>query len=244
MILYVAFLPISSYNLGHGGKKMSFIQELFGHSPFGPMVEHTKKVHECVEMIRPLMEALINEDEKELSNLLERTSRLEFEADKIKHEIRDHLPRRFFMPVERQELDRFLSCQDKLADGAEDFAVILNIRRTRLHPDIMDKFFEFVDQVFQVTGTLLTAAVELKNLAEVSFGGAEARNVLERLKVLGKEEYKADLLARSLSRDIFRLEDRVDPITILFYEKMLLTLGAIANEAENAGDMLRAMVSK
>ena len=35
---------------------MNIIQDLFGKSPFGPLVEHTKKVHECVEMLKPLME--------------------------------------------------------------------------------------------------------------------------------------------------------------------------------------------
>jgi predicted phosphate transport protein (TIGR00153 family) len=223
---------------------MNIIQELFGKSPFGPLVEHTKKVHECVEMIRPLMEALVNEDYDEIRRLQDQVSKLEYEADTIKHNVRDHLPRRYFMPVERVDLERFISSQDNIADKAEDFAVILTLRKTKLHPDIMDKFFDFVDQIFQVTGTLLTAAVELKNLAEASFSGAEAKVVLNLLKGLNEEEWKADRMARSLSKDVYALEKQLDAITIIFYEKMILTLGAIANEAENAGDMLRTMILK
>lgn len=223
---------------------MSLIGELFGRSPFGPLVEHTKKVHECVEMVRPLMEALAHENYEELENLQDKVSKLEYEADKLKHAIRGQLPRRYFLPVDRNELDNFLHCQDKIADYVEDFAVILSIRNTKIHPTLMDKFFGLVDQVFQVTGTLLTAAVELQDLAEVSFGGAEARKVMDLLEGLGEEEWKADRLARSLSKDIYRLEKELDPITIVFYEKMLLKLGSIANEAENAGDMLRAMIVK
>ena len=93
-------------------------------------------------------------------------------------------------------------------------------------------------------GGLLTAAVELKNLAEASFSGAEAKVVLSLLKGLNEEEWKADRMARSLSKDVYRLETELDPITIIFYEKMILSLGAIANEAENAGDMLRTMILK
>jgi predicted phosphate transport protein (TIGR00153 family) len=155
---------------------MNIIQELFGKSPFGPLVEHTKKVHECVEMIRPLMEALVNEDYDEIRRLQDKVSRLEYEADTIKHNVREHLPRRYFMPVERVDLEKFISNQDNIADKAEDFAVILTLRKTKLHPAVMDKFFAFVDQIFQVTGTLLTAAVELKNLAEASFSGAEKKS--------------------------------------------------------------------
>ena len=223
---------------------MNIIQELFGKSPFGPLVEHTKKVHECVEMIRPLMEALVNEDYEEIRKLQDEVSKLEYEADTIKHNVREYLPRRYFMPVDRIDLSRFISSQDNIADKAEDFAVILTLRKTKLHPDILDKFFEFVDQIFQVTSTLLTAAVELNNLAEVSFSGAEAKVVLNLLKGLNEEEWRADRMARSLSKDVYALEKQLDPITIIFYEKMILTLGAIANEAENAGDMLRIMILK
>jgi predicted phosphate transport protein (TIGR00153 family) len=223
---------------------MNIIQELFGKSPFGPLVEHTKKVHECVEVIRPLMEALVNEDYDEILRLQDRVSKLEYEADTIKHSVRDHLPRRYFMPVDRVDLERFISSQDNIADKAQDFAIILTLRKTRLHPYIMDKFFEFVDQIFQVTATLLNAAVELNNLAEASFSGAEAKVVLNLIKGLGEEEWKADRMARSLSKDIYSLEKELDTITIIFYEKMILTLGAIANEAENAGDMLRLMILK
>jgi predicted phosphate transport protein (TIGR00153 family) len=223
---------------------MNIIKELFAKSPFGPLVEHTKKVHECVEMIRPLMEALVNEDYEEIRRLQDRISRLEYEADTIKHNVRDHLPRRYFMPVDRVDLAGFISSQDNIADKTEDFAVILTLRKTKLHPDIMDKFFDFVDQIFQVTGTLLNAAIELNNLAEASFSGAEAKVVLNLLKGLNEEEWKADRMARSLSKDVYNLEKQLDPITIIFYEKMILTLGAIANEAENAGDMLRTMILK
>jgi predicted phosphate transport protein (TIGR00153 family) len=223
---------------------MNIIQDLFGKSPFGPLVEHTKKVHECVEMLKPLMEALVNEDYEEIHRIQDKISRLEYEADNIKHEVRQHLPRRYFMPVERVELERFISCQDKIADKVEDFAVILTLRKTKLHPAVMDKFFDFIEQIFQVTGTLLGAAVELKNLAEVSFSGAEARHVLDILHGLNEEEWKADRMARSLSKDVYALEKQLDPITIIFYEKMILTLSAIANEAENAGDMLRTMIVK
>ena len=223
---------------------MSLIGEMFGKSPFGPLVEHTKKVHECVEMVRPLMEALAHENYEELQDLQDKVSRLEYQADKIKHAIREQLPRRYFLPVDRPELDKFLDCQDKIADYVEDFSIILTIRKTKIYPTLLDKFFALVDQVFQVTGTLLTAAVELQDLAEVSFSGAEARKVVDLLGGLGQEEWKADRLARSLSKDIYQLEKELDPITIIFYEKMLLKLGEVANEAENAGDMLRAMIVK
>jgi hypothetical protein len=223
---------------------MTIIGDLLGTSPIGQLCDHARKVHECVELVKPLIEALISEDWDWMEELQERVSKTEHEADILKHDIRDHLPRRYFLPVNREELDGFLECQEKMADYAEDFSVILTIRKTILHPALHEKFMAFVTQVFQVSGTLLTAAVEFKNLAEVSFSGAEARMVLELVNRLGEEEWKADKLARKLSKAIYALENEVSTIDLIFYEKMLLKLSDIANEAENAGDYLRAMLRK
>lgn len=223
---------------------MALISEMFGRSPIGHLVEHARKVHECVELVKPLMEALIAEDYEKIRYLHDKVSKIEYEADKLKHEIRENLPRRYFLPVNREELDGFLQCQEKMADYAEDFSVILRIRQTRLHPELHEGFLNFVDQVFQVSGSLLTAAVEFRNLAEVSFRGAEARMVLGLIESLGEEEWRADRLARELSIKMYKLEDEVGAISMMFYEKMLLKLSAIANEAENAGDYLRAMIDK
>lgn len=221
---------------------MSLIKELFGRSPFGPLVEHTKKVHECVQLVRPILEAVVREDYEEVHSLQDKVSRLEYEADKIKHEVREHLPRRYFLPVAREELDAFLHCQDSIADSAEDFAVILIIRNTKIHPDLTDEFFAFADHVLQMGNTLMVAAEELTNLAETSFGGAEANKVLDLIGGLGEEEWKADRMERKLSRHIYSLESGLDPVTIIFYEKMLGALSAIANAAENTGDLLRQMI--
>ena len=223
---------------------MALIKELFGRSPFGPLLEHTKKAHECVKLIKPLMAALVAEDYEEVHRLQDRVSKLEYEADVIKHEIRENLPRRYFLPVAREDLDGFLHCQDSIADSVEDFAVVLTIRETKVHPDLVAEFAEFVDQVLEVCRVLMAAAEELENLAEVSFGGAEARSVLERIAGLGEAEWKADRLQRKVSKHIYRLEDQLGPITILFYEKFLRTLSAVANAAENTGELIRQMIVK
>ena len=111
-------------------------------------------------------------------------------------------------------------------------------------PELRDEFFQFVDQILKVSNTLMTAAQELQNLAETSFGGAEAQAVIDSIAALGEEEWKADRMQRSISKHMYDLEQELDPITINFYEKMLHALSAIANNAENTGDLLRVMIVK
>ena len=223
---------------------MSLISKVFGATPFGPLLEHAKKVHECVKLIGPLMEAMTKEDYEEVRRLQDKVSKLEYEADQIKHLIRENLPRRYFLPVAREDLDVYLRQQDRIADAVEDFAVILIIRHTRIHPGLRKEFITFVNHIVSVADRLMVAAEEMQNLAETSFGGAEARKVLGLITGLGEEEWKADRMQRQLSIHIYERESELDPITILFYEKMLMALSWVANAAENTGDVLRTMIVK
>jgi predicted phosphate transport protein (TIGR00153 family) len=186
----------------------------------------------------------VREDYEEVHRLQDQVSKLEYEADMVKQEIREQLPRRYFLPVAREDIDRFLHSQDTIADEAEDFAVILLIRNTKIHPELVEEFRAFVDQVLRVSETLTAAANELEALAETSFEGAEADSVLERISGLGEAEWQADRTQRKLSQHIYRLEGEIDVLSILFYEKMLITLGAIANAADRTGEVLRTMIVK
>ena len=223
---------------------MRSLSGLFGRSPFEHLVEHARKVHECASLVRPLLAACVAEQYEEVHRLQDRVSKLEYEADMVKQEIRDQLPRRYFLPVARADLERFLHTQDAIADAAEDFAVVLLIRNTKIHPELVDEFVAFADQVLLVSETLAGAAEELEALAESSFEGAEAQSVMARISGLGEAEWSADRMQRKLCRHIYRLEGDLDVVTILFYEKMLTALGAIANAADRTGDMLRAMIVK
>jgi len=223
---------------------MNLLKDLLGKSPFGPLGEHAKKVHACVKQVKPLIEACVMEDADEIHRLQDLVSKLEYEADILKHEIRENLPRRYFTPVDKADLDRFLHCQDNIADHALDLAVILLIRKTKIHPALVQELREFVDQVLKVSDTLLLTAEEMGLLAQASFGGAEAKSVLDHIEGLGEGEWMADRMQRKISQHIYCLEKELDPITIVFYEKILHALSGVADAAENTGDVLRRMIVK
>lgn len=223
---------------------MSLIEQVFGTSPFKPLLEHAKKVNECVGLIRPLMKALTDQDYKQIRALQDKVSKLEYEADGIKHTIRENVPRRYFLPVDRSDLTRYLRMQDSIADAVEDFAVILIIRNTKIHPDFVEEIVEYSEHVITLSNSLMEAAQEMVNLAETSFGGEEARKVLNMINGLGEGEWKADRMQREISIHIYEKEDILDPVTIMFYEKILMAFSQIANAVENTGDILRMMIVK
>ena len=67
---------------------MSVIHKFVGKSPFSLIVKHTKKVHECVELVRPLTEAMFAGDREKIEALHHEMSGREHEADKLAcHEV-------------------------------------------------------------------------------------------------------------------------------------------------------------
>jgi hypothetical protein len=221
---------------------MAWLSDLIGQSPFVAITEHSRKTYECVELIRKAAEALLREDHEQILQIQHEVSRLEYEADQIKDEIRKILYRRLFISVNRDAMLRFLSAQDDVADRAQDFAVVLTLRQTRMHPELRDEFMNFVNAVIECAESLLAAAEELKALAESSFTGKEAEKTLEAVKILGEKEWNTDKLQRRFARHFYSLEQELDPITVLMYDKYCRKLGQVANAAETAGKYLRAMV--
>jgi predicted phosphate transport protein (TIGR00153 family) len=223
---------------------VKLLNKLFGESPFDNLLNHTKKVHACLRLIRPLLEACIHENHGEIHRLQDIVSKLEHEADLLKHTIREHLPHQYLLPMDRSDVYRFLKNQDDIADLVQDFAVLLFIRKTPIHPSLVDDFLSFTDQIFMVSEIMMGAAEELQNLVKASFKGAQAKLILERVSGLDKEEWSADRMQRKLGQRIYELEEKLSPITIIFYEKILQTLSGIADTSENVGDILREMIMK
>lgn len=222
---------------------MVLVQRFFGASPFPQLAQHTEKVHECVQLLRPLAQALVEGDYERVRELHHEISRVEHEADQIKDEIRTQLQRVFLLAVGKYELMRFLAFQDDVADGAEDFAVVLRIRKTRIHPDLKEDFLALVEQVISVSEHLLNMARELSLLAETGFTGQEAQKVLDSVNDIGEEEWQTDKLERRFAEKYYAMEDELDPTTLRFYDKYCETLGSIANGAEKTAKYLRQIIA-
>ena len=223
---------------------MGVLERFFAPSPFIKLHEHAKKVHECVELIRPLANALLAEDYEKIEELHDVMSKTEHEADEIKTELRDKLTKLYFLSVGQHELSRFLAYQDDIADAAEDFAVVLLLRKTKIPKELKADFLAFVEQVIGVSEKLKELESELSTLAEAAFTGEEAENVLKGIEKIGEEEWKADRLERRFARRFYSMEDKLDPITVVFLDKYCKRLSAISNNAEKTAKYLRLIIRK
>lgn len=223
---------------------MRSILGLFAKSPFGPLAQHTERVHETVQLIRPITEAYLGQDWEATQQLYERISKLEHKADQIKNEIRDHLPKSLFLPVDRGDVLLFLKEQDALADKAEDLAVLLSMRRTATPDVFREPLLAFVDQIIAVSRLWYETCKELPALQEASFTGPEVEKTIERVKQVSDMEWEADKLQGALTRMLFDHEEELGAVSVFFWMNVLRVLGGVANHAENSADLLRLMLAR
>lgn len=219
--------------------------ELFARSPFEPLLRHAEGVQKVVEQVRPLVDAFLDGRWDEVQTIHERISRLEHEADKVKQEIRAHLPRSLFLPVDRGDLLSFLKEQDEVADSVEDLAVLMAMReRTRVPAEMRDSVMALVDQVLETLEVWYVMSSALQDLQESSFTGPEVTRVMEMIQELHTLEWHSDQAQESLSHAIVRQEDDLGAVSVLFLMRITSKLGQMANHAENAADRLSLMLAK
>lgn len=222
---------------------MSIITDLFRESPFEPLRYQMKTVMECVSFVRPMFAAVRDRKYDELQALAKKIFKIEHEADIIKDEIRQTIPKRFFLPVYRGDLLGYVKLQDDMADSVEDIAVLLTIKNLVLPSTLVDPTFEYVAKVEEVCHQTCAIADFLPTLVEGDMVGDEAERALSMIADVDKAEWEADRLQYTLSQKLFALEDELKATDILLWFRVFGELGQLANFAEKTGDRLRRMLS-
>jgi|TARA_B100001079_G_C16294379_1_gene462423 hypothetical protein len=217
---------------------------MFAKSPFKPLVSHIDLVQECVNQIIPLFEFLQARDYQKVEETSKRIEKLEHKADKIKDDIRSHLPQSIFLPVDKRDFMRLLSAQDDIADAVEDLAVLLRIKNLEIPGALNESLMDLAHHVVGAANEACRMIRELEDLLEASFGGAEAEKVEKMAQNLGTAEWEADKKQFLLAQQLFSLGDQLSAADLLLMNEVVKKLGGVADEAEKIGKTLRIFLAR
>ena len=217
---------------------------LFGKSPFSALQGHMRVVLECVHEMPALFVALASGDHNEVAAVKNIIFEKEEEADKIKNEMRNRLPKSLFMPVDRRDLLEVLQMQDSIADTAQDIAGLLVERPMELPEFMQEPMFALTHRCVDVCEKAAEIIEELDELLEMGFRGKEASRVEEMVTALNKLEDETDKLGLELSRRLFEHEDEIKPVSVMMWYQLIQWVGDLADYAEKVGDRLRLMIAK
>ncbi len=223
---------------------MRSIWSLFAKSPFGPLQDHMGKVSECVERLQPLFKAVLEGNRDESEKLTAEILQLESDADEIKNEIRNQLPKHLFLQVDRRDLLEILHFQDSIADECQDIAVLLSLRdELRLHEDLHDPLHCLLKEVTGVCTRAATIIQELDELVETTFAGPVAEKVLHMVEELNIEETVADDLGIMIAKKLFALEEHMSSTEVMLWFHIFRQVGRLANHAEAMGNRVRLLIA-
>ena len=218
---------------------MLTILSLFGRSPFAPLQSHMEIVAQCVHCLFDLFEALEAKDYEEIEKLSEKISNLEHDADLIKNDIRNHLPKSLFLPIDRENLLKILSIQDSIADKAEDVAVLITLKPLELLPIFKDEFKLFLHKNIKTFDEAMLIVKELHELVESSFGGKEAAKVRAMVDEVAYQEHEVDVIQRKLLKSLFKAEDQLTYVTFDLWQRLFESIASISNLSENLAYRIR-----
>ena len=222
----------------------NWFARVFAPSPFRPLIEHQRKVLECVSYVPKAVEASIEGDHDQLIEHAKTLSTLEYEADVVKTQVRDQLPGTIFMPVSRADLLRVVSAQDSIADSAEDVGVLLTMRPLSRPPDeVVACLRQHVQAVVQVVVRATAVVDQLDTLVRTSFSGPEAERVLAMIDQVDREEHESDKIQDQLAKVFFRHEEHFKPAEIYLWMRIFETIAEIANHAEKMTHRVRLFLA-
>ncbi len=218
---------------------MFTILNLFGRSPFVPLQSHMESVAKCVHCLPDLFEALEHDDQVELEKISEKISNIEHEADFIKNDIRNHLPKGLFLPINRESLLNILSIQDSIADKVEDIAVLISLKSLELLPIFKQEFKLFLQKNIETFDEANLIVKELYQLIESSFGGMEAAKVRSMVDEVAYLEHEVDMIQRQLLKNLFGAENQLNYMTFYQWQRLFESIASISNLSENLAYRIR-----
>jgi uncharacterized protein len=217
---------------------------LFGRSPFTGLQAHMRVVHQCASHVVPLFEAMVAGDQVAMEAAAAQIDVLENEADRIKNDLRAHLPSSLFMPVDRRDLLEILHAQDSIADVAQDIAGMVRIRDMRLPLDLNDPLLALVRSSVGAVGDCLGVLERLDELLEVGFRGKQVEQVEVLLTQVAKSEDEADMLGMALTRGVFSHESDMSPVSVMLWVQMSDWIGDLSDHAQKVSNRLRLVIAR
>jgi len=222
----------------------STFSKIFWPSPFESLQTHMGVALECAREVRPLIKALARDDQAGVNQAKERIFELESRADRLKNNLRSHLPKGLMIPVNRGDILEVLRLQDSIANTAQDIAELLVERKMSIPPFMYDPLIALTSHCIETCEQANRVIGELDELLALGFRGREVDKVNAMLDELNEFEHETDDLGMALCKSLFEHEDELKPVSVIMWYRLIEWIGNLADYAEKVGNHLRLMIAR
>ena len=221
--------------------KIPFFGLLPKRSPMDGLIEHYDKIDECVAIIDESLECYVSGGVcREFNELTRTIDDVEAHADKIKRNLRNHLPRGLFMAVEKTLFLNYTRTQDNILDSAQDALHWLAMRPVGIPAEFQHDIIDLLSEVRDATealGPALKATIDLIHGDSMDREGTKDlyRDLRRRRELIRRQVnlVTARIYNSEMDfKDIYQLIHFVD------------RLGSMGHNCEGCVDILRNMIAR
>ncbi len=210
-------------------------------SPLDGLIDHYQKIHSCVDFIHESLECYLSGGTcREFQELVEQVDRLEGEADKIKRSIRNKMPRRLFMPVDKTLFLNYTRAQDNILDAAQEGLSWLSMRVVEVPADTQKGMVLFLDDVMSsvtLLGPALKSTIQLIYAEEL-----DRQAVKDKLRAVRRQRDKVFKAKGPLIAAIYNQDRDFKDIYQLIH--FVQQMDAMSDNAGNCAEILRSMIAR
>lgn len=195
-----------------------------------------------MEKLIKIFEALSKGETDKIERLVIDLSQLEHEADLTKNDIRNHLPKSLFLPIDRGHFLEILSLQDSIADTTEDIGMTLDLRLLEAQSSFEEELFAFFSKCTEVFWNAKRIIEEIDELLESSFGGIEAEKVKTMVEETAFKEHKSQKEKHILLKKLFTEGENLSPPAFQHWLRLIEEIGRIAQISEKLANRIRMVL--
>lgn len=215
---------------------------LFRRSPFENTFRHAERVAQCGPLFVQAVQHYFEGKLDDFVFLKEEIRDLEAEADRIKRNIRAHLPPSILMPIEKSVFFNFLREADKVVDCIKNALYWMSYYDLQLPSGIEKDYILLTKEVGDYLGFLpemvLRAHKFFKSRMET-----DRQAVKDIIGEIRFRERQSDDLEKALFIKLCA-DEALPPKTFFLMIRLVETTGDIADHLENSSDMVRVMISR
>lgn len=192
----------------------------------------------CEELSRAIRAWLRGEEVK--AGLV---SDAEHAADRAKREIRARLGALRIPSALRTSLLELVWHQDEIADLCQDAALLMELKRPELSLELTEGFSTLGESLVRVVHEYHLTVGRFEEALREGLDPERAKAVEEAVDRINLLEHESDLVERALVRDIYRA-DGIGDFDRYHLVQLVLMLGGVVDQAENAAGDLRLIMSR
>lgn len=223
-------------------KRLAFFGLISPRAPMESLEEHYSQLAQGMGIIRQAVEFYIYGSNQcpEFEELTEKIDAIEDHADKIKRNIRNHLPRRLLMPVDKTLFLNYTRWQDNVLDEAQEALHWLGMRQMKVPEQFQKPILELVDDV-ATTGDFLELALR-STIGLVHADHLDREGCKKNYHKVRRRRQKVMKEQRELLSVIYNSDMEFKDIYQLIH--FIGCLNEMVKNCETCTDTLRAMIAR